>query len=113
MALVSCCPGAACFALPVCCPGAQSFAEFGLVEFVVVESVPWLLGIVVVVDDELDELPDWAAARPLDRASKAIASNIRFIAIDPVSQRPFIRKTPRGQQGSDRIWRTKAARPVG
>ncbi|MBZ9662231.1 hypothetical protein LB523_24590 [Mesorhizobium sp. ESP-6-4] len=70
-------------ALPVCCPGAQSFAEFELVEFVVVVSVPWLLGIVVVVDDDVDELPDvvpdCAVARPPDKATKAATRRIRFM----------------------------------
>ena len=76
MALVSCWPGAACFALPACCPGAQSFAEFELVDFVVVWSVSWLLGIVVAVDDD-DE--DWAVARPQDKATKAAVRRIRFM----------------------------------
>ena len=78
MALVSCWTGAACFAVPVvCCPGAQSFAEFGLVEFVLVWSVFWLLGIVVVdVDEEPDDVPDCAVARPPDRASRAAATPI-------------------------------------
>ncbi|TPJ70090.1 hypothetical protein [Mesorhizobium sp. B2-6-2] len=70
-------------ALPVCCPGAQSFAEFELVELVVVVSVLWLLGIVVVVDDEVDDVPDdvpdWAVARPQDKATKAATRRIRFM----------------------------------
>ena len=78
LALVSCWPGAACFALPACCPGAQSFAEFELVEFVVVWSVLWLLGIVVVVGDD-DDVPDWAVARPQDNATKVAARRIRFM----------------------------------
>jgi len=82
LALVSCCPGAACFALPACCPGAQSFAEFGLVEFVVVWSVPWLFGIVVVVDDDdevPDDVPDCAVARPQDKATMAAVRRIRLM----------------------------------
>ncbi|WP_434722129.1 hypothetical protein [Mesorhizobium sp. RIZ17] len=82
MALVSCWPEAACFALPVvCCPGAQSFAEFGLVEFVCVWSVLWLLGIVV--DEELDEVPDCAVASPPERASKVATRRIRFMTTGP------------------------------
>ena len=76
---MSCWPGAACFALPACCPGAQSFAEFELVEFVVVESVLWLLGLVVVVDEEVDDVPDCAVARPADKATKAATRRIRFM----------------------------------
>jgi hypothetical protein len=77
-ALVSCWPGAACLALPACCPGAQSFAEFELVEFVLVWSVSWLLGIVAVVDED-DEVPDWAVAKPQDKATKAAARRIRLM----------------------------------
>ncbi|TPI47583.1 hypothetical protein FJW05_11510 [Mesorhizobium sp. B2-9-1] len=68
-------------ALPVCCPGAQSFAEFELVELVVVVSVLWLLGIVVVDDDDEvpDDVPDWAVARPQDKATKAATRRIRFM----------------------------------
>ncbi|WP_176477072.1 hypothetical protein [Mesorhizobium sp. WSM4313] len=66
-------------ALPVCCPGAQSFAEFELVELVVVVSVLWLLGIVVVVDDEVDDVPDCAVASPHDKATKAAVRRIRFM----------------------------------
>jgi len=50
-----------------------------LVEFVVVESVLWLLGIVVVVDDEVDDVPDCAVARPADKATKAATRRIRFM----------------------------------
>ncbi|TPO12037.1 hypothetical protein [Mesorhizobium sp. B1-1-5] len=66
-------------ALPACCPGAQFFAEFELVELVVVVSVLWLLGIVVVVDDEVDDVPDCAVARPPDKATKAATRRIRFM----------------------------------
>ncbi|CDX40490.1 hypothetical protein MPLSOD_40450 [Mesorhizobium sp. SOD10] len=53
-----------------------------MVEFVVVWSVPWLLGIVVVVDDDEevpDDVPDWAVARPQDKATKAAVRRIRLM----------------------------------
>ncbi|TIT80031.1 MAG: hypothetical protein E5W57_04510 [Mesorhizobium sp.] len=99
MASVSCWPGAACFALPVCWPGAQSFAEFGLVDLVVVESVFWSVGIVVVVDeDPLVELLDCAKARPVvDNAIMADAIRSRFMLISYWGNIPSVSKLENGE----------------
>ena len=97
MALVSCWPGAACFALPLCWPGAQSFAELELVDFVVVESVLLsVVGIVVVVvelplvvEEPLDDVPVVPArARPVERAIMAVPIRRRFI-LHLLSKCPF------------------------
>ncbi|WP_165928358.1 hypothetical protein [Rhizobium sullae] len=86
MASVSCCPGAACFALPGCWPGAQSLAESDFVVLpVVVVSVPLsvvagLVVVVVVVVVPLVVLV-WARGMPADKASMADANNIRFIVV--------------------------------
>lgn len=71
-------------ALPLCWPGAQSFAEFELVDFVVVESVLLsVVGIVVVVEEPLDVVPVVpvvpANASPLETAIMAVAKRSRFI----------------------------------
>ena len=87
LASVSCCPGAACFALPGCWPGAQSLAEFEFVVLpVVVVSVPLLvvMGLIVVVVVVV-VVPVvvlvWARGTPADKASIADANRIRFIVV--------------------------------
>ncbi|RWD59356.1 MAG: hypothetical protein EOS36_25585 [Mesorhizobium sp.] len=98
MASVSCWPGAACFALPVCWPGAQSFAEFGLVDLVVVESVFWSVGIVVVVDeDPLVELLDCAKAKPVDNAIMADAIRSRFMLVSCWENVPSVSQLENGE----------------
>ena len=85
LASVSCCPGAACFALPGCWPGAQSLAEFEFVVLpVVVVSVPLLvvIGLVVVVVVVVPVVVlVWARGTPADKASIADANRIRFIVV--------------------------------